>query len=109
MHWTIERSDVLFNVASDCMHIRLRRDAKVLYRSDTLAPLSVVSPRYTVVQPHEVLHFFNDLVHAGGFELETAGVLKGGRQLWALARTGQETLLKGGRPSRSLFATGHQL
>jgi len=96
MNWTIEQSDVLFNVAADGMHIRPYSDAKVLYRSDTLAPLSVVSPRYKVVQPHEVLHFYNDLVHAGGFELETAGVLKGGRKLWALARTGQEMLLKGG-------------
>ncbi|MFB2852657.1 DUF932 domain-containing protein [Aeromonas veronii] len=26
---------------------------------------------------------------AGDFELETAGSLKGGRKLWALARTGQ--------------------
>ena len=71
-------------------------DNKVLYRSDTLAPLSVVSKRYKVVQPHEVLEFYRDLVDVGGFELETAGVLKGGRKLWALARTGQETLLKGG-------------
>ncbi|MEQ6292085.1 DUF932 domain-containing protein [Vogesella sp. GCM10023246] len=96
MNWTIKQSDVLFNVAPEGMHIRPHADAKVLYRSDTLAPLSVVSPRYKVVQPHEVLHFYNDLVHAGGFELETAGVLKDGRKLWALARTGQETLLKGG-------------
>ena len=31
----------------------------------------------------------------GGFELETAGVLKGGRKLWALAKTGQEAKIKG--------------
>jgi len=43
-----------------------------------------------------VLHFYKDLVEAGGFELETAGVLKGGKKLWALAKTGQETLVKGG-------------
>ena len=49
-----------------------------------------------MVQPEEVLHFYQDLVSAGGFELETAGVLKGGKKLWALARTGQETLIKGG-------------
>jgi len=95
MDWTIEQSDVLFNVSSDGMHIRTHADAKVLYRSDTLAPLSVVSPRYKVVQPHEVLHFYQDLVSAGGFELETAGVLKGGRKLWALAKTRQQALLKG--------------
>ena len=70
-------------------------DAKVLYRSDTLTPLSVVSNRYKIVQPCEVLHFYKDLVSAGGFELETAGVLKGGRKLWALAKTGQEAKIKG--------------
>ena len=59
-------------------------------------PLSVVSNRYQVVQPREVLEFYRDLVEVGGFELETAGVLKGGRKLWALARTGQEAMLKGG-------------
>ncbi|WP_199102145.1 DUF932 domain-containing protein [Aquitalea sp. ASV11] len=96
MDWRIEQSDVLFNVAADGMHIRPFADAKVLYRSDSLAPLSVVSPRYKVVQPSEVLEFYRDLVSAGGFELETAGVLKGGRKLWALAKTGQEALLKGG-------------
>jgi phage/plasmid-like protein (TIGR03299 family) len=95
MEWSIDQSDVLFNVSSTGMHIRSHTDAKVLYRSDTLAPLSVVSNRYKVVQPSEVLHFYKDLVEAGGFELETAGVLKGGKKLWALARTGQETLLRG--------------
>lgn len=96
MDWSIAQSDVLFNVSDSGMHIRSHTDAKVLYRSDTLAPLSVVSNRYKVVQPAEVLHFYQDLVAAGGFELETAGVLKGGRKLWALARTGQETLIKKG-------------
>lgn len=68
---------------------------KVLYRSDTQAPLSVVSERYKIVQPSQVLEFYRDLTQESGFELETAGVLKGGRKLWALARTGQSTALKG--------------
>ncbi|WP_233201203.1 DUF932 domain-containing protein [Chromobacterium alticapitis] len=70
VNWTIEQSDVLFNVAPGGMHIRPHADAKVLYRSDTFAPLSVVFNRHKVVQPHEVLSFYNDLVHAGGFELD---------------------------------------
>jgi phage/plasmid-like protein (TIGR03299 family) len=67
----------------------------VLYRSDTKAPLSVVSDRYQVVQPREVLEFYRDLTEVSGFELETAGVLKSGKKFWALARTGKETVLKG--------------
>lgn len=42
------------------------------------------------------MEFYRDLTEAGGFELESAGVLKDGRKLWALAKTGQQTMLKGG-------------
>ena len=95
MDWSIKETEVLYSVANTGLHVKPFTDAKVLYRSDTLSPLSVVSNRYKVVQPHDVLEFYRDLVSAGGFELETAGVLKGGKKLWALARTGQETMLKG--------------
>lgn len=70
-------------------------DQKVLYRSDTKAALSVVSNRYQVVQPREILEFYRDLTEISGFELETAGVLKEGRKVWALAKTGQSGTLKG--------------
>jgi phage/plasmid-like protein (TIGR03299 family) len=96
MDFEIRKSDVLYSVSGgEGLHLKSNPDSKVLFRSDTLEPLSVVSDRYKVVQPSEVLHFYKDLVEAGGFELETAGVLKGGRKLWALAKTGQETFLKG--------------
>lgn len=68
---------------------------KVLYRSDSKCPLSVVSDRYKVVQPEEILEFYRDLSEISGFKMETAGVLKGGRTIWALARTGQSVALKG--------------
>jgi phage/plasmid-like protein (TIGR03299 family) len=70
-------------------------EQKVLYRSDTKAALSVVSNRYIVVQPREILEFYRDLTEVSGFELETAGVMKAGKKIWALARTGQSTSLKG--------------
>lgn len=92
MDWQIESSPVHYLTANSA---NVYPDAKVLYRSDTGDALSVVSNRYQEVQPREVLEFYRDLVDLGGFELETAGVLKGGKKLWALARTGEETLLKG--------------
>jgi len=70
-------------------------EQKVLFRSDTNEPLSVVSQRYQVVQPREILEFYRDLTEISGFELETAGVLKGGRKIWALAKTNQSATLKG--------------
>lgn len=63
---------------------------KVLYRSDTNAPLSVVGDDFKVVQPDEVLEFFRDLVADKGMKLSTAGTLFGGRRFWALAETGRE-------------------
>lgn len=66
----------------------------------------MVSNRYKVVQPREILEFYRDLTEDAGFELETAGVR--GRKLWALARTGQHALLKGGDRQR-LFALSHGL
>ena len=98
MNFEIKQTSVLFNAAAgdgNILNLRSNPDATVLYRSDTNEPLSVVSKRYKVVQPKDVLEFYRDLVSAGGFELETAGVLKGGKKLWALAKTGQETLLPG--------------
>lgn len=98
MDFEIKQTDVLFNAANgdgNLLNLRSNPDATVLYRSDNNEPLSVVSKRYKVVQPKDVLGFYRDLVSVGGFELETAGILKGGKKLWALARTGQETLLPG--------------
>lgn len=97
MNWQIQESPVRFMADSigNLGTIHSFPEQKVLYRSDTKAALSVVSNRYQVVQPREVLEFYRDLTERSGYELETAGVLKGGRKLWALARTGQSTALKG--------------
>ncbi|KPD17355.1 phage/plasmid-like protein TIGR03299 [Burkholderia sp. ST111] len=96
MAWKIEESEVRFVAGSTGLgSIHAFPEQKVLYRSDTKAPLSVVSSRYQVVQPAEILEFYRDLTEVGGFELETAGVLKDGKKLWALARTGQSVSLKG--------------
>lgn len=64
-------------------------ERNVLYRSDNNAPLSIVSDRYNVVQPGQVLDFFKELVDTAGFTLETAGVLYGGKKVWALAKVNE--------------------
>ena len=94
MDWQIKETPVRF-MADSAGSIHSFNEQKVLYRSDTKEALSVVSQRYQVVQPQEVLEFYRDLTEVSGYELETAGVLKGGKKFWALARTGQATVLKG--------------
>ncbi len=97
MDWEILESPVRYmtEASGTSGSIHAFMDNKVLFRSDTHVPLSVVSQRYQVVQPRDILEFYRDLTEQSGFELETAGVLKGGRKIWALARTGQSTALKG--------------
>ena len=97
MDWRIESSDVCYMAQNQRGQniIMPFEEQRVLYRSDTHAPLSVVSQRYQEVQPLEILEFYRDLTEQSGFELETAGVLKGGKKFWALARTGQTAALKG--------------
>lgn len=96
MDWRIESSNVSYMAQNERGQsiIMPFEEQRVLYRSDTHAPLSVVSQRYQEVQPKEILEFYRDLTEQSGFELETAGVLKGGKKFWALARTGQSTALK---------------
>lgn len=109
MDWQIRETPVRFmtNDADNLDAIAPFLENKVLFRSDTHAPLSVVSQRYQVVQPSEILEFYRDLTEVSGFELETAGILKGGRKIWALARTGQSSTLKGSDVSNAyvLLAT----
>ena len=97
MDWRIESSNVSYMAQNERGQsiIMPYEEQRVLYRSDTHAPLSVVSQRYQEVQPLEILEFYRDLTEQSGFELETAGVLKGGKKFWALAKTGQTSALKG--------------
>lgn len=71
---------------------KVDNEHRVLYRSDTGAALGIVSPDYRIVQPskgeHSVIGFFRDLTEKHGFELETAGCLRGGRIAWAMAKAG---------------------
>lgn len=98
MNWEILRSPAQFVVGQrdhEIGELKNVAERNVLYRSDTKAALSIVSDRYNIVQPREILEFYRDLTEVSGFELETAGVLKEGKKLWALARTGQSATFKG--------------
>ena len=86
MDWTIEKTPVNFNANGNNQAFPSQN---VLYRSDNNSPLSIVSDRYEIVQPVQVLEFFDNLATEAGFKLETAGTLRGGKRFWALANTGK--------------------
>jgi len=88
LEWEARTAELEYAVRGLAGDIRIPvPDRLVLFRSDTNQPLSIVSPHYKPVQPAEVLEFFRELVtEIGGFRIETAGALQGGKKVWALAR-----------------------
>jgi phage/plasmid-like protein (TIGR03299 family) len=88
MDWRIKRGIVRFNTDTFGNQADLP-DQHVLFRSDTKAPLGVVSSKYKVVQPGEVIEFFRDIARAGGLELSAAGTIYGGKRFWATAKIGE--------------------
>lgn len=93
MDWAIRRAKVRYPTnplavddASTYVEIP---DSHVLMRSDTHAPLGIVSDKYKVVQPAEVMGFFRDIAHSGGLELSAAGTIYGGKRFWATAKFGE--------------------
>jgi phage/plasmid-like protein (TIGR03299 family) len=65
-------------------------DQHVLMRSDTKAPLGIVSDKFKTVHPPQVLDWMFDLTEGAGFKMETAGTLFGGKKFWSLASIGDE-------------------
>lgn len=90
MNWKIQRSKVRYSISHDpAVPMREMQDQMVLLRSDTKDALGIVSNKYKVVQPGEVLDFFRDIVKVGGLELSAAGTIYGGRRFWATAKIGE--------------------
>lgn len=92
MAWLIKQADLTYEYDGKTLKFP---DKTILHRSDTGAPLGVVSNRYKVVQPAQVLDFFAEFAESGKMSLETAGTLFGGRRFWALAKTNETLTLPG--------------
>lgn len=98
MDWMVLRSKVNYDIPigfRDASVKMAMKNRHVLYRSDNMAPLSVVSNRFKIVQPEEILEFYRNLVDQHDFKMETAGTLDEGRRVWALARTGKDCRIMG--------------
>ena len=93
MNWEIKTSPVVYDAVDG---LQLQMDSRqVLYRSDNHFPLSIVSSRYNIVQPGEVMEFFRDISESNDFQLDTAGTMFDGKRFWALARIGESANVLG--------------
>lgn len=93
MNWEAMESLVAYNAFGQT---KFAPDRKLLFRSDSQEMLGIVGTDYKVVQPGQVLEFFDDLTKLHGMKLSTAGTLFGGKRFWALAETGQKADIVGG-------------
>lgn len=93
LDWEAQVAPVRFEPHGENGDIFRVKGQNVIYRSDTFAALGLVSDRYKVHQPADVLDFFNTLVQSAGFTLEVAGAIKGGKRIWALANVNKESVV----------------
>ena len=103
MEYRVQRSLIRYATdrdVTDISQLRKIEDKIVLFRSDTGAPMGVVSDSYKVVQPKEVLEFFRDWAEQGGLTIESAGVLFGGKRYFATAKLADGVDLGGGDKDR---------
>lgn len=92
LDWSVKEAEALFRREikdSKEFEIVPFEGRKTLYRSDTGAPLSIMSKDFHVVQPADIIKLYQEIAKAGGFELETMGSLSGGKRIWALARVSE--------------------
>lgn len=82
-NWEAIKAPVQYHDGKD---MQTMSDRFVIHRSDTGAPLSVMSSNFRITQPRQVIEFFRDIIDAGNAKMETAGMLAGGSKFWAMAR-----------------------
>lgn len=95
--WEAVRSPVMFRTTEGAGPVTMP-GRFVIHRSDTGAPLSVMSGNFRITQPAQVMEFFRDIIKAGGAKMETAGMLAGGAKFWALARFDDQFDMPGDSP-----------
>lgn len=106
LDWTVEECETLARFRGDL----ISTGQKALVRTTDGKVLTNVGKDWNPVQNEEAFEFFSDYVFAGDMEMHTAGSLKGGQMVWALAKVKESFDLFGGDQVDSylLFSNPHQ-
>ena len=75
---------------------RIESGHKMLIRETDAKPLTIITGDWNPVQNSEAFEFFNEFCEVGAMKMETAGSLKGGQWVWALAKMTETFELFGG-------------
>ena len=106
LDWTVEQIDSYVTVGDK----KLPTGLKALVRSSDNKVLTNIGQVWNPVQNEDAFNFFSEYVLKGDMEMHTAGSLKGGQLVWALAKVKESFDLFGGDTVESylLFSNPHK-
>ncbi|MDB4443390.1 DUF932 domain-containing protein [Saprospiraceae bacterium] len=82
LDWNVEKHDSFVNVNGQ----QIKTGQQSLIRTSDNSVLTNVGENWNPVQNETAFEFFAEYIAAGDMEMHTAGSLKGGQQVWALAK-----------------------
>ena len=106
LDWTVEQIDSYVTVGDK----KIPTGMKALVRSSDNKVLTNIGQVWNPVQNEDAFNFFSEYVLKGDMEMHTAGSLKGGQLVWALAKVKESFDLFGGDTVESylLFSNPHK-
>ena len=106
LDWKVDRKPCFTMI--DNKKVAIGRQA--LVRSSDSRILTVISDDWEPVQNHTAFEFFDEFIREGDMEMHTAGSLKDGNIVWALAKVKESFELFGGDQVESylLFSNPHE-
>lgn len=93
LDWTVSKRPLFF--MHDSKHIKTKQTA--LVRDSDNSILSYVPDNWNPLQNAYAFDFFREFVEAGEMEMHTAGSLRNGRRVWALAKVNEKFRLRFGK------------
>lgn len=106
LDWEVKKFSLFAEVAGK----RVKTNQKALIRMSDSKVLTTVGEDWNPVQNTDAFEFFSEFVLSGDMEMHTAGSLKGGQMVWALAKIKESFDILGGDQIDSylLFSNPHQ-
>lgn len=106
LDWEVHKVPLFANIKGK----QVQTDAEALVRDKDGKILDIVTDTWNPVQNIEAFEFFNEFVSAGDMQMHTAGSLRGGQMVWALAKINDTFELFDGDVTESylLFANPHK-
>jgi len=101
MDWEVNPTDIF--ITDENGSNLLIPDYKAFVRSSDNKTLAVASPRYTPIQNREAFSFMDSLVDEGLMKYHTAGVLRGGKNIFMLAKIGDVEIIPGDQVDKYLL------